>query len=1053
MKKTLLAFLPLLLVLLSAPAARSQCHALFTWEQIPGTLQIHFHSTSTSEHDIISYAWTFGDGGTSDGQNPYHTYAVAGTYNVCLVITDNVGCVSDICHEVTVNPVNNECHAGFTWAQVAGTLSIAFTNTSTSGHDIISYSWNFGDTHTGDGQNPTHTYATAGTYNVCLVITDNVGCVSDICHEVTVAAVEPACHAGFTWDQVGNSLVVDFTNTSTSQNDIISYSWTFGDGGTGDGANPSHTYNEAGTYVVCLIIHDSEGCVSDVCHEVHVEAAGSECHADFTWEQIPGTNQIHFHNTSTSNSDIISFQWNFGDGSTGDGANPYHTYDEPGTYTVCLIIHNAGGCVSDICYQVIVEAAGSECHASFTWEQIPGSLQIHFNSTSTSNHDIVSYQWTFGDGGTASTQDPYHTYDQPGTYVVCLIITDNTGCTSDVCVEVHVEAAGSECHADFTWEQIPGTQQIHYHSTSTSNHDIVSYSWNFGDGSTGDGANPYHTYEQPGTYVVCLVITDNTGCVSDICHEVHVEAPGTDCHADFTWEQIPGTLQIHYHSTSTSNHDIISYLWNFGDNHTGDGANPYHTYAEPGTYVVCLTITDASGCVSEICHEVHVEAAGAVCHADFTWEQLQDSLAIHFHSTSTSNHDIISYSWNFGDGSTGDGANPYHTYDQPGTYVVCLVITDNTGCVSDICHEVHVEGPAPACHAGFNWDQIDTSHTVQFVNTSTSAHDIISYQWNFGDGQTSDSANPSHTYAEYGTYVVCLIITDNTGCVSDVCHEIHISATAASCHADFNWEQLPGTLQIHFHSTSTSEHDIVSYMWSFGDGHNGDAHNPYHTYDQAGTYLVCLTITDASGCVSDTCHEITVEQPECNATFTFTVNDAGVVHFNNHSTGGTEHTTWTWDFGDGETGHTYNAEHVYDEPGIYTACLYMSDTTIDCLDTFCVTFAYQMSYEDLHNDNSVGQLRSSAHATIKLTEDFKVIRYTNPAADQLIIDFNMDQVSTVSFELHDLTGYRMVSDKTGLLPVGKQKEIIDISHLQSGLYILTVTTGTQRKTMSLTIAR
>ena len=71
----------------------------------------------------------------------------------------------------------------------------------------------------------------------------------------------------------------------------------------------------------------------------------------------------------------------------------------------------------------------------------------------------------------------------------------------------------------------------------------------------------------------------------------------------------------------------------------------------------------------------------------------------------------------------------------------------------------------------------------------------------------------------------------------------------------------------------------VTWQWNFGDGHNGDAQNPYHTYDEPGTYVVCLVITDAAGCVSDVCHEIQVGEPECNAAFSYYISDNGVVHF------------------------------------------------------------------------------------------------------------------------------------------------------------------------------
>ncbi|HEY3387201.1 MAG TPA: PKD domain-containing protein [Saprospiraceae bacterium] len=396
------------------------------------------------------------------------------------------------------------------------------------------------------------------------------------------------CNAQFAWEQIPNTLTIHFNNNSTGEQEIISNFWSFGDGHNGDGENPNHTYDEPGTYLVCLTIETESGCEDDVCHEVTVQPLSSEeCHAQFTWEQIPGTLQVHFNSTSTSQFDITSYSWTFGDGEQGDGDDPYHTYDEPGVYLVCLIITDADGCVSDVCHEVHVEAPDGECNAEFTWEQIPGTLQIHFNSTSTSPNDIISYSWTFGDGGTSDNNDPYHTYDEPGVYLVCLVIHDSEGCVSDVCHEVTVNEIESECHANFTWEQFDGTYEVDFTNTSTSDHDIVSFQWFFGDGSQGDGPNPSHHYDEPGVYNVCLVITNEVGCVSEECHQVHVEETTGECHAQFTWEQIPGTLQIHFNSTSTSQYDITSYQWNFGDGHNGDGDDPYHTYEEPGVYVVC----------------------------------------------------------------------------------------------------------------------------------------------------------------------------------------------------------------------------------------------------------------------------------------------------------------------------------------------------------------------------------------------------------------------------------------------------------------------------------
>jgi hypothetical protein len=82
MKKALLPLLSFFLLTVATQSLQAQCHAQFTWEQLPGTLQIHFHSTSTSEHDITSYSWTFGDGEQADGPNPYHTFDEPGVYTV-----------------------------------------------------------------------------------------------------------------------------------------------------------------------------------------------------------------------------------------------------------------------------------------------------------------------------------------------------------------------------------------------------------------------------------------------------------------------------------------------------------------------------------------------------------------------------------------------------------------------------------------------------------------------------------------------------------------------------------------------------------------------------------------------------------------------------------------------------------------------------------------------------------------------------------------------------------------------------------------------------------
>ncbi|MEO6759910.1 MAG: PKD domain-containing protein, partial [Saprospiraceae bacterium] len=206
--------------------------------------------------------------------------------------------------------------------------------------------------------------------------------------------------------------------------------------------------------------------------------------------------------------------------------------------------------------------------------------------------------------------------------------------------------------------------------------------------------------------------------------------------------------------------------------------NPSHTYAGPGTYLVCLTITDADGgCTSHFCHEVvaHHPAMG-VCQAAFSFHQAHPDAPVDFTDESSSDLSIVSWQWEFGDGSMSTLQNPAHTYAGPGTYIVCLTIISADGaCTSHFCHEVVVHHPAEPCHAAFIVHTESDNHSFHFTNTSGGTSNQSTYSWDFGDGTTSTEENPHHTYTHLGQYTVCLFLTDlSTGCSSHVCHTINV---------------------------------------------------------------------------------------------------------------------------------------------------------------------------------------------------------------------------------------------------------------------------------------
>lgn len=434
-KKFTLLFFVYIISIVTAFKSNAQCHASFMYWQMANSLTIQFTDSSTSDHTITSWLWEFGDGTSSADQNPHHTFTHDGTYNVCLTIHDNTGCTNQFCHDVIVTAVTGNCHTAFTFGQVSNSLTVQFTDASTSANTITSWLWNFGDGTTSTDQNPHHTFTHDGTFQVCLVTHDNQGCVSDVCHNVVVNPVTANCHSSFTFGQVANTLTIEFADSSTSANTITSWLWEFGDGTTSNDQNPHHTYPHDGTFHVCLTTHDNQGCSNQYCHDIIVTGTGVpvSCHALFTITNTNNPFEIHFTDASTSANTITSWLWDFGDGTTSHDQNMTHTFNHDGTYHVCLTIHDNQGCTNQYCHEITIQHNPPACHAEYSFHSdSTGSIQFTNTSTGTTPH--TTYAWNFGDGTSSTDENPHHHFDHPGHYTVCLFIHDSTtNCESHFC--------------------------------------------------------------------------------------------------------------------------------------------------------------------------------------------------------------------------------------------------------------------------------------------------------------------------------------------------------------------------------------------------------------------------------------------------------------------------------------------------------------------------------------------------------------------------------------------------------------------------------------------
>jgi PKD repeat protein len=348
------------LTLLAQPLAAQHCHAGFHIALDGST--VAFENLSTADGIVTGYSWDFGDGETSTEQNPTHTYAQAGTYNVCVTVTaQDPDCSSTFCHHVVVAAPPSSCHAAFASHQPhLAEPTMAFTDQSTGTGALGSWLWDFGDGSTSTEQNPVHAYTVPGTYTVCLMITTADGlCTHHVCHTITVhhppAAVCDAAYAAHQGDL--DEPVIAFTDQSNSSGAIGTWLWEFGDGTTSTEQNPVHTYTLAGTYAVCLTITSADGsCTDHFCQDVVVHHPVTPvCHAGFSFQSDGSGMVVHFNNSSTGTTATTQYTWQFGDGTTSHEHSPVYTYSHTGHYTVCLFIEDAAtGCSSHSCHTVTI---------------------------------------------------------------------------------------------------------------------------------------------------------------------------------------------------------------------------------------------------------------------------------------------------------------------------------------------------------------------------------------------------------------------------------------------------------------------------------------------------------------------------------------------------------------------------------------------------------------------------------------------------------------------------------------------------------------------------
>ena len=315
---------------------------------------------------------------------------------------------------------------------------------------------------------------------------------------------------------------------------------------------------------------------------------------------------------------------------------------------------------------------------------------------------------------------------------------------------------------------------------------------------------------------------------------------------------------VNFQNNSSS---ATSYLWDFGDGSpTSNLFAPSHTYTTAGTFTITLIASNPNGCTATTdTASFVVLVKDDSLFASFTVTKVDscNPFTANFTNTSTTNNGPagpnVVYTWNFGDGTSFTGPNPpMHSYPAASSYVVTLTMTDTNACNNPSVFTLNIDYTSSLVASDFLMpDSVCLPALVQFLDQSTNA---TTWNWTFGDGNSSTQASPTNDYTSVGTYTVFLVAGNPTTCnLFDTTQKV--IAILPTPTADFNWSPNPPEANKPNTFTNLST-GATNYFWDFGDGTSDTTTNPIHIYDKDGTYNVCLTATNKYGCRDTVCKPV-----------------------------------------------------------------------------------------------------------------------------------------------------------------------------------------------------
>jgi PKD repeat protein len=885
-----------------------------------------------------------------------------GTFNIKYVYTDTNGCSDTATKNIKVvdKPVvkfvfNNRCLDS----------AIQFIDSSSApSSSIISRKWNFGDGNTSTSTNPTHIYASSGTYSVKLIITNANGCIDSLSQNVTVY---PKPQILFSLNDTiqcvnGNSFIYT-NNSSISSGSISSYKWYFGDTSTSITTSPTHSFADTGSYITKLVAVSNRGCKDSLTKTMKVLNGPTVLFSVNDTDQCLLGNSFIYNSSSIANGgSITNYYWDFGNGNTSNSPSPSaQTYSSTGTYSVKLVITNSKGCKDSLSKNIYVYAMPTPSF-NLGGTSFCSPFSTNINNTTSASPVIKSWKWYISNFSSATISND--TAKQPtlsfpniqngndSTYTVNLIASTIEGCkdtsnlnitikgrpktsfslTNDSCGPIIFTTQNNSVYAtNYLWSSNP--------SCSISNAAIGQPIFTLPRNQSGSNIK----------YIIKLISSNAFGCKDSLQDTVTVYA---DPKSQFNISNTDscGPLKVVFTNTSTPSIGT-NYLWDFGNGITSNIKDTNITYINTGVddtiYQVKLVSTSGLGCSDDSVRTIKIRPDAKALFiptntsgcAPFVIDTNTIKTKIYTNANNI-------YSWYVNGVFKGNStAFPGDTIiNANDSILIKLKVTSSKGCKNDSMQQWFktITNPKP------NFNRSDTigCNPFKVLLTNTSTPTGLSYKWELGNSSNNSTQSDSlaFVFTNNGTtdttWKVKLIAQAGAGCKDSITKNIYVHPSTIPKFTIDTGYCAP--ISISPLNATAATPSVSSWKWNIyyngGIYKTSTIQNPTFVFadNQSGvdsSFNIKLFSTSTFGCIDSIEKYFTIYSRPYAKYTSDTVCDRIATSFIDSSIfSSSSGNSYMWKFGDGDSSITSNPTHVYPTGGLYyNKLLIKSDR--GCIDT------------------------------------------------------------------------------------------------------------------------